>query len=391
MIAIVTMDILGMDESLVWQTQHAVWRQAHIPAANLMLSASHNHSAPVTVDCGLDAERNRDWENQLVNTVAACVQQAASDLQPVTLAVGREAVQIGVNRRLATMGRTRMLPNPYGPIAPWVDVLRVDPVGAGTGQPIALLFSHAAHPVTVHSSATEFNADYPGYAVSTIREMMGSSIMPMFAQGCAGDINVVSLAGGLAEAQRLGRTLGEAAVRAAQHAQPIEVDAIQVINRETLLPFEPIQPDLLAALAERITEAQQAMETPEIDDRTRHNQALFLNWANRVQSAPPGLRFQVQGFAFDDQLLLVGMTHEPFVTYQLDIEARSPYPHTMVFGYTNGCNGYVPTAEAFYLGGYEVEGAAKVFGQPRLLPVCENMVKAVMTSVFDQRHFSPEK
>lgn len=374
-IAIVSLDLLGMDTTLLWRIQQAVWQQTRIPAANLMLTATHNHSAPVTLDCGQDEYRNRAWEDTLIRHIAACVAQTAADMQPVTLAFGREHVQIGVNRRLSIMGRTRMLPNPHAPIVPYVDMLCVN---RADGSPLAVLFSHAAHPVTVHTAATEFNADYPGFAVRYLRDALGAEVMPLFAQGCAGDINVESLAAGIDEARRLGIILGRAAEKAASNAEPIQVERLHVANRETILPYEHIAPEILDAITQRINESAQALPEQDNDPRVLHDQRMLVKWAERVRHAPPGLRFQAQGIAFADQLVIIGMTHELFAAYQIAIEAHSPFRHTMCFAYTNGCNGYIPTAEAFYLGGYEVEGAPKLFGVPRLQPASETLVHATV-------------
>ena len=49
--------------------------------------------------------------------------------------------------------------------------------------------------------------------------------------------------------------------------------------------------------------------------------------------------------------------HEPlkFVELGLDIKQQSPYQHTMIFTLSNNELGYVPNAEAFPYGAYEVE------------------------------------
>jgi hypothetical protein len=71
----------------------------------------------------------------------------------------------------------------------------------------------------------------------------------------------------------------------------------------------------------------------------------------------------------------VALGHEPFVEYQLFLQVNSPFRHTFVFGYANTCSSYVPTADAYYLGGYESHGAHKLFGLPRLLPHSEQILK----------------
>lgn len=381
MVAIVSLDLLGIDQPLLQAIRQAVFEQSGLSASQLMLTATHNHSAPVTLDCGFDEDRNHEWEAQLIEKIADCVAHASQNLLPVTLAVTRQDVQIGVNRRVSTMGRTRMLPNESAPIAPWVDILSVN---KPDGSPLAILFSHAAHPVTVHATSTRFNADFPGYAVQTIQDAFDTEIMPMFIQGCAGDINVVSLAGGLDEAKRLGALLGQSVIAGLSQTTPLNVDSLRIINRDISLPFEPLTDDIITALSRRITESSDAMASLDMDERTLINQKQFVDWAERVRRAQSGLWFQAQGIAFGDQLLMIGMPHEPFVEYQLCIQEKSPAPHTMVFGYTNGCNGYVPTAEAFYLGGYEVDGASKLFGLPRLLPDCESIIHETIEDIFDE-------
>ena len=73
---------------------------------------------------------------------------------------------------------------------------------------------------------------------------------------------------------------------------------------------------------------------------------------------------------------LVGMEGEMFVRYQLDLEAESPLPATVLCGYANGCVGYVPTADEYPRGGYEIEEAYKVYPSVQMLaPESEAMIR----------------
>ena len=56
------------------------------------------------------------------------------------------------------------------------------------------------------------------------------------------------------------------------------------------------------------------------------------------------------------------MAGEVFVHIGQEIARRSPFPHTVALGYSNGLLGYVPTADAYALGGYEVNDAYRYFG-----------------------------
>jgi hypothetical protein len=55
----------------------------------------------------------------------------------------------------------------------------------------------------------------------------------------------------------------------------------------------------------------------------------------------------------------------------------------MVAGYTNGCSDYIPTADAFALGGYEVLGGPQAYGMPALTPDCESIVKDACLGALD--------
>jgi hypothetical protein len=380
-LAIVTMDLLGLDLELLAATRAAVERAAGLPPERVMLTASHTHSAPSTIGWGrgVQARRDRAWDRRVVDALAGCVARALDALVPVTLAVGRQPVQIGANRRLSDVNGTRMVPNPRGPVAPWVDVLRLDRA-EGAGAPLAVLFSHACHPVTVHSAGREFSADFPGVACATVRRRLGEGVMAMFAQACGGDINVQPLMGGYAAAERVGTVLGDAAVAAAQTAQQRPVDRLRTAMQEISLPFELLTAEQVEALLARAREGEAALDALGADWLTRYNQRELLLWAERMREfattqGPRGLPLWVQGFALGDDVAVLGLSHEVFVAYQLFFQERSPFPHTLVLGYTNGCAHYVPTAEEFVLGGYEVIGAPKLYGWPSLRPDCERLVK----------------
>jgi hypothetical protein len=54
------------------------------------------------------------------------------------------------------------------------------------------------------------------------------------------------------------------------------------------------------------------------------------------------------------EVALLSMQGEPFIEIAREIVAGSPFPHTLVSGYSNGAFGYIPVASAYPEGGYEV-------------------------------------
>jgi hypothetical protein len=371
-------DLIGMDLSLSDRIRQAVSDETGLPAGNIMLSCTHTHNAPVTVNLGGDeSRRNRPWEEQLKNTTVRTAVKAAHHLKPATLSVGTQAVQIGLNRRLMMFNRARMQPNPYGPVARETQAIRID-FGPDSS---AVLFSYPAHPVAVLAGSARFTADFPGFAVQAIRNELGSTVMPVFVQGCAGDVNVNPTQGGFEAADRVGKALGSAVVSAFRGAHRLPPGKIYARSEKLLLPYQSIAPEVAGKIVLRVEEGMRALQESHTDSINLMDQRDLLHWARIVRQvadnpgANPGLPFEMQIFSFGKDLAVIAFTHELFVEYQLYLQARSPFRNTIVLAYTNGSASYIPTADAFYLNGYEVHGAQHRYGRPYLTPECEALIK----------------
>jgi hypothetical protein len=79
----------------------------------------------------------------------------------------------------------------------------------------------------------------------------------------------------------------------------------------------------------------------------------------------------IQGCRVGD-VAIVATSFEMFFETGLAIKARSPFPHTEVIGYSNGCSGYLPRAEDYPPEGWSVEqryAVPDLFPQSWLWPV----------------------
>ena len=87
----------------------------------------------------------------------------------------------------------------------------------------------------------------------------------------------------------------------------------------------------------------------------------------RVQS------FEMQALALGE-LVLLGLEGEIFVCYQLDLEAA--HGPAVLCGLANGCIGYVPTADEYVRGGYEIDLAYKVYPSVQMIaPASETLIR----------------
>jgi len=360
---VVTLDLVGMDFPFADEMRSAV-RDA--TGADLVLLAStHTHSAPFTIPWSLkgrewiDGPAGVAWRSEVVARVAEAARAAAASRRPVALRAGRAEVQVGMNRRVTTAEGTAMAPNPDGATVPWVDVLCMD---GADGQPVAVLFGHAAHPVIVHGASSLVSADYPGYAVAAVRREVGEGVVPMFAQACGANINGHPLRGGFEAAKAAGELLAKAVLQASAQAQPIAPAPLRTATVTAHLPLQPLP--AVADCERLVRECEQRVEavseTQPDSPGLWEAQDVVLCSRDLLQKAREGgpctLRFEASALAVGESWGLLSLTHEVFAEYQLWADNASPWEHTMVTAYTNGCETYMPTDRALEEGGYE--GAA---------------------------------
>ena len=339
-----------------------------IPPERVVINCSHSHNAP-GVDGRWITEESEAW---LATCLAELVKDAVDKLEPATLRVGRAPVQVGYNRRIMNdEGYIVMAPNPEGPVVPWVDVL-----GAydANGDIIAVLFSHAAHPVIVHWSSEKIGADFPGYAVEHLRNFLAlkpESIL-LFAQGCAADINGYPLRGGFSACDVAGFTLAFATHQALKTAKEIPAAPLKACSELVSLPFRD---------PPSVTECEQLIE--EFPDDERFVALLEVAKSGEKRTLP----FPISAFAVGDALCFLSVSHELFSEYQLFADQTSPFSHTFVFGYTNGSEVYIATRAAYELGlkaGYEAGPRNHALSGPyrlALLPSVEEQIHAEITNL----------
>lgn len=331
--AIVTMDTVAAWDDMVKLTRERIEEETGVPAANILIATSHNHSGS-----GFDPESA--WGRELIDKLGSAAKQAADSLRPVTVGYGEDKISFGVNRRKVIDGRAVFRLNPDGPNDPRVKVLRFDDGESLT--PLAVIMHAVCHPCffTWGDKGTppypngypKLSADFPGEAQSFIEMCYGGQTSALFLQGCAGDIRP-NLPGfpyrcaDEADIQWAGRDLGSAVVRTLaanvtreQLKHRPDFYAIRVANAHVSLPGK----------VERLTAELQAMKI--------------------------------------GPYLLLTMPGEPMVEYGFRLEkAIADRAIPIIVGYANGNLGYIATAEAHKEGGYEPNTS-------RLLPEAEDII-----------------
>ena len=367
-VVLVAVDLVGLDADAVRRIREKIRRATGIEGAAIMLCASHTHAGPLTFPFRGMGRIDSRYLDRVADAVVEVVVAAAADSRPGRLYYARPPVQIGINRREPHPQGTRIGQNPAGPVVPYAHVLRF--VAAdGTG---VTLFNHACHPVVLGHDNLQISSDFVGAAARYIEEQTGDKAI--FVNGACGDVNPRITRGSFADVEELGQELGRAVLEGRGAATPLDVSALRWAHERLDLPLQP-PPTCWRVEVEKFKwylRARLAWGGEAVKAQLEWAVAM-RKWvragAERARVQP----FEIQALALGE-LVLLGVEGELFARYQLDLEAA--HEPAVLCGFANGCIGYVPTADEYARGGYEIDLAYKFYPSVQMIaPTSESLIR----------------
>lgn len=388
-VAIVTLDLIALDNEELEMVRTAVQEMAGIAPTHLIVACTHTHSGPVVAHFPpgdlAPGQIDKDYYQLLPRLVASAVTTASRRLRPAQIGAGQGSCAINVNRReFLPDGTVRGLPflgrNPTGPTDREVGVLRVDTVE--NRQPIAVLMSYPCHPVGLGPNL-EISADYVGYALRFVEQVLGSGAVALFANGAQGNMNAIIHPGSHTDAEHLGHILGVATARVALDLTTYPGARISTTTRVTKLTLNPAsepekQREYIRSLQnehESLTDEQDRPRARELEMRLAVASYRLQQRERLTQSYLPA---EVTAIGLRGEGVSIGLVSEPaelFCEYGIKTRQKSPFATTLVLGLANGSIGYVPTPNVYTEGGYEYEATNVDTGSGEQL--CQTMVKAL--------------
>ncbi len=360
-IALVTCDLVSIREESVVNAREQVARATTIPGGNVLICCTHTHTGPITRGDRSAATFGSMSESYMANLeaqIAAAVTEAWETRTPGTLRIGKsQETRIAFNRRFHMRdGSVKTNPGknnpdvvrPVGPIDPDVYVLLAE---SNQGDPVGVLVNYSLHADT--TGGDQISADYSGWMEKHLRNMSPEldEAVVLYANGYCGDINHVNVNDpdqlkGLAESERIGRTLAESATQALSRLEPLAGETVHASQRIEALPaVVPTAADI--AWAQEAVGATPSGGGPGRDDLVKAHRDLALQELNK------------QHFDSEVQVLSVGnvavtaLSGEIFVELGLSIKEHSPFEHNLLAELANGNLGYICTEAAYPQGAYE--------------------------------------
>jgi neutral ceramidase len=371
-LAIVVNDSCMIPREVFDRAKHLIHEQTGLPPGNMLMSATHTHSAPAAA-AAFQSEPDAAYQEFLAVRIADGVRRAINNLAPAQIgwAVGNQPDQV-FNRRWHLAPGTPMpdpfggqdqvkmnprpgsptLVEPAGPIDPQVAVIAIQGLD---GRPIAVLANYSLHYVG-GIPGSHISADYFGVFADRLQELLGADrldppFVAMMSNGASGDINNVNFREPrpTREPYQQMRLVGRALAGEAQRVMNAITyhGWVQLQARQTEIELGVRKPS-----PEEVERARELINRARNLPRMDTLEEIYARETAQMNDYPASVNLILQTFQIGE-VGIAAIPCEVFVEIGLELKARSPFKPTFTISLANGYNGYLPTVRHHELGGYE--------------------------------------
>jgi hypothetical protein len=380
-----------------------VHQKTGVPEKNILMSATHTHSAPAAVSI-FQTDADKEYQTFLTRRLADAAIQAINNLRPAKIgwAVEKDPRHVS-NRRWhmkpgvinkdmfgGTNDQVRMNPRPgspelsepAGPTDPDVSVVCVKSMD---DKPIALLANYSMHYVGDTGGDGIYSADYFGAFCRNVEHRLdpdgANGFVAILSNGTSGDCSSTDFRHEQKPAPPFTR------INAA--AKDIADDALKCFERAEYRAEAPIKvarKEIVLAIRHG-TPAQVEAAKLKVEKAPRHNGQLspwspdvYARETVLLDAFPKKVNVPLQAIRIGD-LGIVAIPCEVFCQIGLEIKAKSPLKPTFTIELANAYHGYLPTPEQHKLGGYETWRARssylEVGASPRIVTAVMDLLNEV--------------
>ena len=349
----------------ITELRPAVHEATGIPEDHILLNSSHTHSGPdmgKTEFATINAYIKMYVEQGVKAAVAALEDRKPAKMYYATI----ETEGLNFVRHYVCVDGSYMGDN-FGDqsleavkhtseVDPTMHLIKFD---RGEGNKPVLLMNWRAHAtITGGASKTDISADFIG----STRDYLEKELGCLFAyfQGAAGNVNPRSRIPEedcTRDYKLFGQQLGSFAIKALENTVELEAGPIRVNQLSYTANVNHTKDHLLlgakevAAYWEATGDSTGCKEMGAKYGIRGHADALGI-----VRNAARPMTEQLELDAYTiGELAFVTAPNELFDTNAMYVEANSPFTYTMVFGYSNGSKGYMPSALAWEYTSYETD------------------------------------
>ena len=309
-----------------------------------------NHLANIFAEPLSDPEQRAaiDYQTMLVAAAKQCVAKAVDAMQPASLQYATGAAPFAVNRRVIENGRWKTFGvRDDGPADLIVDAMRISDADENL---IGLVFNYACHCTTVPPSYNRVNADWAGYAATTL-ESVHQDAIAICTIGCGADANPQP------------RETVEAAI---DHGRTLaaEVDRIATGEMKPIASVCTSQFGYAALSFELPTEEELKQRLGQSNVQAVNHAKRMLDILHRDHRLPATHPVPIQTWTFGDDLSMIFLGGEVVSDYSLRLRRELPDQKLWITAYANDVPGYIASEQMISEGGYEYDRSGVYYSLP---------------------------
>ncbi|MFT5467731.1 MAG: hypothetical protein ACI8UO_002838 [Verrucomicrobiales bacterium] len=375
-IALVVVDSCMMPRPMLDKAKKLASEKTGIPAENMMMSATHTHTAPSTLAC-LGTKADIRYQGFLIDKLVEAVAAAQAKLQPAKVGWDvQKAAEFTALRRWvrrpdrvtedpfgnftvrATMHAGSNWDNVTGESGPEDPDLSLISFQSVDGKPIAVFANFSMH---YFSGVKALSADYFGRFANELKATLAPDdpdFVGIMSHGCSGDV------------WRRDYTERDYSVKIDDAPADLTVDEYaQQLAARALTEYKKIEHESSPGLA--MSETRMTL-----DYRVPDKQ--LLEWSKEIadEVGEDGRMDRTQVYAMEQTILherqeteivvqairigdiaIATTPNETYALTALKLKAMSPLEKLMVIELANGGDGYIPPPEQHVVGGYNTWAA----------------------------------
>jgi hypothetical protein len=335
----IAVDVIAFDPAIVSSLR--AWARATLRLRDdqVLLSATHTHSGPATAKLVGLGRQDKGYLASFQHKLRDVAMMAARTTEPAEFVFAQRRLELAVDRRCKPSAHTDPVVTALGWRRPHDGSFR------------AAMLNYAMHPVALGGINRRFSGDWCGYAAAALRAALPGNPVTLVSNGAAGNLNPPGEALAVERVRGIGQRVSDAVSAALCDATPVVDATIRTTSQCVAVPLELMPAEQIDA---HVDELERNIR-PEWDRPMREALREWREMAKRVaQEGPDHVQIEVQTLAIGP-VRIVALNGEMFSRFTQQVrDAIGPDSPLFVVGYANDAFGYIPHAQAYDEGGYEV-------------------------------------
>ena len=352
---LISVTVGDLQTELSDEVREKVSQKTGVPAGNILIAATHTHSAPNVSGAEGWGEVDRPYVDSIFLPgiiKASC--EAVSSLEPAEIAYSTVRSEVGVNRRQQMPdGSINFGQNPWGSFDPDMTFIAVR--GTESKKGIINIIHYGCHG-TAGGQNKEISRDWSGGMCDRVENLTGT--LTAFWNGTVGDTGPRLTNGSTvvdcSYIEELGAVAAFDAMRAYRLLGQYRSGELKIFRGTVKLPYKPMP--ALETIRERLKDYKNPGNLTNISaliyKHLRDVEAFLTEGGEMPQAKEIPTTLVSLGEA-----LFVPVPFEVFsgISLRLREYLKSRFTHTLVLSNANGYNFYLPTQDQLCIGGYEVD------------------------------------